>query len=268
MSCPLCLHTGKENMNDIIVRIQKGEADLLPVLWDLCKDTIRAAARKRYRHSGGTGGVDRYGCEIDDYMNAAYIAVAECAAKYDTSGDVPFLAYLQMYFLRKEFQIAAGVRLPRQKEDAMHHAERFDDMAVDGMDIFDAIAGDDNTERAATDHVYQEGLRRHLIAMIDELPQAEAEEIRAAFFGKLSTQARADELDVTVDEIRRRRTSGLEHLRSIADHTRKGAALQRFVDTTTNFAAYVGVKQFQNTRTSAPEMLAIIRERRMQNGKD
>ena len=250
-------------MNDIIRRIQQGEAELISVLWDLCADTVRIAARKRYRKKGGSGGLDASGNEVSDYIQAGYIAVAEAAAKFDTTGEVPFLAYLQKYFLRKEFQVTSGMRSEKQRADLLRRSVRFDDLSDDDRDYLELVAGDEDTEEAATDPAFRDGLRQQLLDMVGELPPDEAEEIRAAFFDGKSAQERADDIGVTVDEIRRRRARGIDHLRGILDRTRKGKQLQRYIDEGTNFSLHVGIQQFRSTHTSSVEALAEIRDRNL-----
>ena len=249
-------------MIDLVKQIQGGRADLLPVLWEMTKAYIEKAARKRHRQASGSGSMDRHGAEVQDYQQAGFIALTRAVEKYDAEKGIPFLAYLQFY-LKTEFDIAAGRRSQKQRHDPIHTAERLEDpIDEDGTELQEIIPGGVDPADLAQKKIDNAGLRIQLEDLISMLPAPQAIEVRASFFDGKTAEERARESGIPISQIRSRLYRGVENLQGLMDRTRKGQELMQFLDTTTPWASFSGLRHFTETGASAVEALAMQRERR------
>ena len=91
---------------ELAVKIQNGELSLMESLWGNVERMVAWYANRIMHILQGLGGV-----EIGDLINSGYIALDHAVKTYEV--DKSSFSTWFMYFLRREFAIAAGYRTKR-----------------------------------------------------------------------------------------------------------------------------------------------------------
>lgn len=103
----------KMQTNEELVRcIQTGERDKLVILWE---QVHRLAIKTANRWIAATPG---RGLEIEDYLQAAFIALISAVERFDMAYEGKFTTLYSVY-LRKEYAAADGLISERQRRDPL-----------------------------------------------------------------------------------------------------------------------------------------------------
>lgn len=166
---------------ELVARIQNGEGDKLQELWEAARRFVLKQALGRVERLEGRRGVD-----VDDLMQAGFIALMDAANNFDASAGVAFLTWYG-FKLKTAFQEAAGCRTKRQMMELIDQAVSLETPLTDEEDA--ALLGDtipDPEAERAFDAVAEGDRARHLHNALESalatLPPEEADALRAKFF--------------------------------------------------------------------------------------
>ena len=231
-------------------RIQNGETDLIPTLWEQVQRFIYREAYRRYRATDGLGGV-----EVDDLVQSGYIALVEAVAYFQPDGEYKFLSYLGNS-LKTAFAEAGGYRT--SKRDALNDADSLDAPIAEDNDTTkgDMLADPVDQYEDAERRIWLEQLRAAMGKAMDELPPEWREVLRRYYWGGESLEEISAATGIHKNNVNNRRNKGLRHLRRNVQRY----GLDQFVEDRTPYFARVGVESFNTTHTSAVELAVIRRE--------
>ena len=240
---------------ELAYRIQQGETELIPQLWDQVVKFITAKAGEYISHRRQNG----WHCDgdADDLINQAFFGflMAIKTFKPETSS---FLGILNLA-IKTSFSEAAGYRRPTQRSDCAHIAVSGDAViGDDGFSLFDVISDDqaDPAERV-TETLYIEQLRATLDEAMKQLPDKQERILRARYYGELTQSEIAKDLGCTSSNVGRLEQSALSALYA----ARFQNGLDQYLEENTNWYLHVGPKRFRNSRTSSVEEITFQREK-------
>lgn len=242
---------------ELAVRIKAGERDRLLELWGQVRDLIAWYAVRRYHAAPGLGGV-----EVDDLIQAGFIAMVEAVESFDPGAGCKFSMYLRLP-LKNAFAEAGGYKSEKQKLDPLHRCDSLDrpineagDTTLGEMQLAPDCYED--VER----RIWLEQLRAALDRAMEDLPADWREILARRYYQGQSQQAVAEEMHVKKTDVKGRERKALDRLH----HDRRRNHLDQFrveraVDLATPWFLHVGPEAFAATGTSAVEKLVMKRER-------
>lgn len=249
-----------EENEKLVARIQDGEDRLMLRLWENAERFVKWRANRLIYALGG-----RYGVEVGDLVSAGYLAIVKAAKTYDAESGAKFITWFN-YHLSNAFAEACGFRT--SKEDTLNSClsldAQLDASDPDGDTLLDvqpdprSSDGYDAVDRL----IYNEQLQRVLDAALSELPEAEADAIRLAFFTSCTEEEAAARLDVKRTEFHSLKNRGLTALRT----GKQAPVLREF-----NFYSGVSFHSWKKDRMSVEERYVIMkdqRERRERHDQD
>ena len=243
---------------ELAARIQAGEKELLPVLWDQVRRFVAKMAARRYILTNGYGGV-----EIEDLIQSGFLALCEAVERFQAGGDYKFLAYLDKC-LKKAFSEAGGYRSNRQFNDPLHGCASLDTPLGDDPDgdtLGDLQADPRDRIEEADRRIWLAQLRAAVVNALNDLPPEQRETLRRRYWDGLTLEEAAAEEGVTVYAIRAREKKALQMIRQRRRLAGFSEEYQAYIDERTPWFMQVGISTFNNTHSSAVEELAVCRER-------
>lgn len=247
-------------IENLVIRIQNGEMDLMPELWENVHRFIAWRARQLLATISNHGGA-----EVDDLVNSGYFALLDAVRTYNPE-ESGFCSWLSVH-LRNTFSEATGFRTMTQKNDLLRYAVSLstplDEKSGDVLgDILEDPEGDSGFERVEQD-IYVEQLRAALQEQIERLPLPQAETIRHRYFNGSTYAEIGCLLDISTSRAQQLEYEAIRKLRE--PETRK--RLEAFVEGRTPYYLQTGPEAFQRTHTSAVEEIVFLRERLRRYGE-
>lgn len=248
----------KERIAELVSLIQNGHDEYILPLWENVERLISRYANK-YLVCLSANGTVPGGVEKEDLEQAGYFAILNALSNYDPSKGA--FSTLLVYYLRREFQKAAGIDGNRKREP-LNYSLSLDapvnDDEPEGETRLDFISDPRDYYSGIDESIFQEQLHKALETALDTIPAKEADVLRAEYWqGKKQTEI-AEEMGVTDERVRQLRNGGLRHIRNSSAR----AQLEKILDMETPFYKNVSVEHFTRTHTSAVEAVAIWREKR------
>lgn len=244
---------------ELVLKIQSGERDRLPELWDQVERFVaNRAQRLMTLYANGymtnTGGV-----EFDDLYNSGYIALVAAVDTYKPDSEMQFIGWFA-FALQTAFGNTGGWRL--HKNDALRRAVSLDaPPSEDGGEDVRALAEFVEDPSAAQslqgveDSIYHDQLHAALERAMEQLTDEEKACIQRRYWGGCTLQEAGGSRLEEKALIKLRRPAVRRELES-------------YVDNRTPYYLRVGVETYQNTRESAVEKIVFIRERIRGQAKD
>lgn len=231
-------------------RIQEGETELLPTLWEQVHRFIYREARRRYCATSRMRGV-----EIDDLIQSGYIALVEAVAHFKPDVEYTFLTYLGRT-LKTAFAETCGYKT--SKCDPLNAADSLDAPLTDDTDTTkgDMLADPVDQYEDAERRIWLEQLQKAMGKAMDKLPPEWRDVLRRYYWQGQTLEEISAATGIHRNNVNNRRNKGLRQLRR--NISRYG--LDQFVEDRTPYYARVGVESFNATHTSAVELAAIRRE--------
>lgn len=206
--------TQAETLCRLALLVQGGDTRAELPLWAAVERFAHQQAHRTFVLSHGRGGVD-----LDDLMQAAFLAMLQAAKTYDPAAGAGFLHHLTFY-LRTAFASLCGYRTSRRNplDDCLSIDAPI--TGADGDDSDDAYADtlpDSSASEAfldAEEHVFTEQLHGALDAAIDRhLSPRTAEVVRRLYWdGEQQTQVATD-LGISSQAVAAQHQKGLRDLR-------------------------------------------------------
>lgn len=257
---------------ELVIKIQQGERDLLLVLWEQVRNFVVGVAMKWAKAEKPDAYFEAVSDFADDLIQSGFIALVEAVDAFDATQENKFLTLLGFY-LKKHFgQTCADAsgwsRYARSKKGAELHVYSLNaplkNSESDSLDEFgDFIADPKNDIADAEELIYQQELHTALERALGKLEPDEEQVIRAKYYEPDGpSQAAAEVIGAAKGQ------AGVLEQKALRK-MRQSKELDNFIEQRTPYFLHVGVTAFHSTNTSAVERIVEIRERmRLQKGEN
>ena len=162
------------------MRVQCGETELIPVIWERIEKLVNWYAKRFYNLLSAPQ------CDLEDLTQSGYIALVKAVNHYNPNADAKFSSYL-LFWLRQAFDDTAGLRRPR--DAMMHLGKSLDDPLSDESETVVADLIEDPTATAAFDEaerrIFNEQLHEALEGVLQMLDADEASVMRRRYYDGL-----------------------------------------------------------------------------------
>ena len=175
---------------ELAVLIQSGDKTRFLELWEQVKRFTWKQAQRKIRALDG-----RRGVEVDDLVQAGFIALVDTVRCYDASAGFAFMT-LYGIKLKAAFQMATGCRTERQRREPIDNAISIETPLTDeeNADVLGDLIPDPAAELAFDEIAENDRLRRLHDALEDALstlPSEQADALRMKYFAGCSADAKA-----------------------------------------------------------------------------
>lgn len=246
--------------------ISQGGNDMLERLWLNNKGIIHKTAWS-WSQSGPAADlpINEQKTLYEDLLQCGYLAVVDAYEHYnpEKGGFTTILGF----YLKKHFHnwcaSLSGWTTHQYREAAQNNVRVeslnrivYSDDPDEGTELGNLIPDPDDHFTDLVDRLYIEGLHGKLDKLLNRLKPNEAQAIRLKYYKNKTTEQIAEIMGLTVSRINQLLISGLRTLRQEAIKS----DLAEYVDRNTDYYARVSVDAFQNTGTSAVELIVMRRE--------
>lgn len=250
---------------ELVIRIQSGEMDLMGELWGQVERYVMSKASKldfmlatmqnrSYNSKTATGVLEQ-----GDFCNAGYEALVKAVETYNPEMELPFLPWFMLY-LKTAFAEATGYRTKKDRMDPLKNALSLDkplDDEAGGASLGD-IVPDAKATATLTDieeRVWLEQLREAMKGVLAELPDEQSTVLRQRYYDQRTLAGTALQMGTTVEEVRKLENKGIKALRRYKLANR----IRPFYD----FDCYAGtgLNAFRHTGLSVQERYLIQKEK-------
>lgn len=236
----------------------KADAEIMAALWDAVERFIKVQAARRISLTGTLGGA-----EIEDLVQAGYIALFEAVQIYDQDNENSSFLSLLSLRLRSVFADCQGIRSSRR--DPLNYATSLDapinEAQCDDSELTRAdLIADQRAEDAfseAENRLFVQDLHRALFRALDALPAASREIIKARYFECRTQKEIARSRGVSSESVRQVEKNGLRQMRRQASKF----GIDRFVEMQTVYYTHCGLSYMRRTGQSPTEKTVFDRER-------
>lgn len=236
---------------ELAARIQAGERELIPELWEQVRRFVWQQAQRRYVLTDGYGGV-----EVEDLAQSGFLAVLEAVEDFKPEGDYKFLTYLG-YRLKNAFAEAGGYR--KRKRDPLNNCTSLDTPLDDSQDsdtLLDLQADPANYMEDAERRIWLEQLLAALERPLADLTDEQRETLHRRYWLNQTLEGSAAASGVDKEIVIKRERTALKQIRK----RKHQYGLDQFVEERTPYYTHVGVSAFNATHTSAVELAVLKRE--------
>lgn len=244
---------------ELAYRIQQGQKEYIPQLWDQSKRFAYLQARKYYTEKKDLCTVA--GVTLEDLEQQSYFAFVQAIEYYSPASGYKFLTFLR-YPLQKEFNSITGMRTASGRKSILKAAVSLEQpLTSDDEELtLEDITEDCTATQAFTDcieRIYQEELHEALQDCLDRLTERQRKVITCVYYGNMTYAEAAKEAGCkTPQAASEAKRSGLHAMRNGWFQSR----LKEFAqDIITSRAMYhSGFTAWKNKGMSAPEY-AVLR---------
>jgi len=243
---------------ELAVLAQKGDQAAMLQLWNQVQRFVKMKALRRLPKGGNTSRV-----ELDDLMQAGYLATVGAVKDYDSASGYTFLTFLANH-LKTAFAVALGIRTSRR--DAILQAVSLDAPLSSSNQDGDKLTIEDTLEapdaEAAFENVLDWMEAQHVHAVIMEqmknIDERQADVIRKHYLCGLTLPQVAVQTNYPLKNVQQQKNAGIRQLRRLPAIRKLKQEL--YADENTDFYLRIGVTSFQSGSGSAVELLAERRD--------
>ena len=196
---------------EIAVRIQAGETELMEQLWAGVEKLVRWKAKRV-----GDGAEHKCGVNSEDLYQCGYLAMVAAVETYKPV-DGSFAGWL-MFYLKTAFAEATGRRTTKDRMEPLNNAVSLDKPLGDEADgvsfgdlMSDPVAA--ATMDAVEEKLWQEQLCETMEEVLAALPDEQRAVLRCRFYEGQTLAAAAERLGTTAEEVRKLEGNGIRELR-------------------------------------------------------
>lgn len=246
--------------------ITKGGDNVPELLWENNQGIIRRVAW-HWSHTGRASDlpVNEQKTLYEDLIQCGYLAVVDAYEHYEPSKG-SFNTLLGFY-LKKHFGTwcasLSGWTLHQYRSLEENHVTVDSlnrpvgaDNPSEAIELGDLIADPDNPFEELETRLYLESLHNELEKLLNRINPSEARAIRLRYYEDKSINRIAEIMNRTPSRVGQLLVNGLRDLQREA----KNSKIMEYVEFKTDYYAHVSVDKFQNTNTSAVELIVIRRE--------
>lgn len=261
---------------ELVEKIQQGERDLLPQLWEQVERYVYKRAK---RWAAAVENV-----EIEDLVQSGYLALDAAVNSFDPEKETSFITFFT-YSLKRQFMdtcasgsgwsIGTFQRAYEEKRKRFQHKraglpvpeKKMINMDISSLNVRlseepgsnemgNFIADPNDLIGDAEERIFQQQLHDKLEEAMDTLEQEERRAIKLQYYQELDRKGVAEELGVSYERARSIEASAMRKLRSPLIT----AELESYIERRTPYFLHVGVEAFHSSGTSAVERIVMLRE--------
>lgn len=237
---------------ELAVRIQTGERELIPQLWEQVRRFVYKKAMQRFALSDVKDGVD-----VEDLAQSGFFALLKAIEDFQPEGEYKFTTYLT-YHLKNAFAEVCGYKT--SKRDPLIDCTSLDTPLGDDSDsdtLLDLQADPSDLIGNAEHRIWLEQLRETMSKAISALPQEQQATIACRYWKGLTLEETGAALGVNRTQANQYERKALN---ALAKNKYKNG-LAQFVEERTLYYTHVGIAAFTATKTSAVEKIVLAREK-------
>ena len=237
---------------EMTIKIQAGERDLLLPLWEQNKGFIAQQAIRRIYATDGLGGVD-----TEDLIQSGFFALLNAVQSYKPDSGYKFTTFLT-YHLKTSFAEAAGYR--SSKRDPLLSCVSLDtplDDSPDADTLLDLQPDERDLIDDAEQRIWIEQLHAALDRAMQQLPELEQKTLASHYWEGHTREEVGNIFGLDYKSVLSLENKAINRLRQ-SRHRRE---LEQYIDDRTPYYQFVGLAQFNTTQTSTVERAVIVRER-------
>lgn len=268
---------------ELVAKIQAGERDLLPVLWEQVRRFVAKIAR-RWANAAINKGI----CiEVDDYIQSGYLALDEAVDKYNTAeateiiqeqdGDdevteckssfINFLSfYLKKYFLQLSADASGWSRGAYQSKKVPFVTSLNAPLAPgddESGELEDFIPDPSDGYADTEEQIYHQQLHDKLEEALDTLEPDARRTVELRYYEDKTLEQVADVMGISRERVRQREAQALTRLR----RPEISRELENFIDLRTNYYLHIGVASFNTTGMSSVDRIVELRDEMMRHAE-
>lgn len=235
---------------ELVAKIQSGERDRLPELWEQVERFVANRAQRLMTLYANGYMTNTGGLEFDDLYNSGYIALVAAVDTYKPDSEMQFIGWFA-FALQAAFGNTGGWRA--HKNDALRRAVSLDappseDGGEDDGSLAMLIEDPSAAQglQSAEDSIYLDQLHAALERALQRLPKTEGDAIRGKYF---------EGRELSRDE-KNAEHRGMSKLINPAIH----AELLQYIEDHTPYYLHVGIQTQRNGGESAVEKIVFKRD--------
>ena len=244
---------------ELAVRIQSGQRELIPQLWEQTKGFVKLSAKKYY--TTAVVSRDNVGCELEDLIQEGFFALLNSIKCFKPESGYTFLTFMKLP-LREAFSRVMGTRREWDRRKLEHSAISLEAPAISNGDVtlLDIVSKrttseDTYDEDAGIRSVYQRQLHSALEKSLALLTERQENVIRDRYYKGLTQKEIADMTGCLSSTISTLESNALQKMYS----TRLQTGLDQYVNERTNYYQKIGITRFRTTWISAVENIVLQR---------
>ena len=237
----------------LVLLIQEGNKELIPVLWDKNMPFVRKKARgyyEKYKNRCQLSGV-----EYEDLFNQGYIAFIKAIDYYKKDSEYKFITFIN-FPLKRAFNEAMGIHNGECHKPLNNSVSLNEKSNEEGETTLEDIIPDnsENYEKVINE-VYIEQLHNALEKSISTLPERQGKVIREIYFNNKTLSELADNMGLCKESIRQIKNNGLKGLRK----QKSLQYIEEYREDIINMVAYrhIGLTSYNSNMTSQTEKAFI-----------
>jgi RNA polymerase sigma factor (sigma-70 family) len=243
---------------ELAVQAQQGDKNAEWQLWQQVERLVKKIALRRLPTDGSTNRTD-----IDDLMQAGYIAMLNAVKDFDPESGFMFTTYLSNH-LKNAFSREQGIKTTRR--DALLQAISMDAPLQVSEDMTLADTLTDHSESAfdrVVDNVATQQTYDIVMQYVNKLEPRQGNVIRLHYCSGLTFRQIADQINVSYERVHQIEQNGMRKLRAFPEIRKIGQEL--YADEHSNFFLHISIEAFQSGAGSAVENIAERRDRIFNN---
>ncbi len=244
---------------ELVQLIKAGQSNLTGELWEQVKKLVIWIVSKSYLPKDGSSRI-----ELDDLVQAGFLAMMEAVDDYDTASGCTFTTFLSNH-LKSACRDVLGIRTNKQARDPVHRALSLSQPVSTGGET-DLTLGDsiqDESLKYQFDDLIEEVARsedcQKIFGEVEKLDPIEQAVFKDRFFYGRKIADIASLRKLKVREIENTLTRSLGKIRHTG--TVRLMSKEYRLDQATNFYRQKGLQGFKNSFSSVVEDLVTRRER-------
>lgn len=235
------------------MRIQAGERELIPQLWNQIERFVCWKANRVINEAALFGGV-----EFMDLYQSGFLAMCDAVERFKPENGL-FITLFNLC-LKTAFAEACGYRTETQKRDPLHTAARLE-VPLDGGDansdtMLDMVPDPSDAYQDADQKIWCEQLHDELETALNSLPAKQGQVLRRRFYDDLSVRECGEAMGCGAAEARKLERKARYTLR----WGKASDRLRCFLELRTNYFDNVGPAAFIRTHESGVERQVFRRD--------
>ncbi len=173
---------------ELVILIQSGHDDLLPMLWEqverfVCQQANKWVLAWKNRH-----------VEFEDLYQSGFLAVIQVVQTYEEGNDANFLTWLN-YPLKTAFSEVAGCWTKKQRLDPLNSTSSLDaplEYDTDDLTVGNMVSDAVDYYLEADRRIFLEQLHDALEQSLDQLPEEQSATLRLRFYQDMTFKEAAE----------------------------------------------------------------------------
>lgn len=252
---PFYIKDGRMSNEELTKAIQSGEYERMEQLWTQCRGFVYQQANRWAR-----AWANRPDFDIDDLMQAGYIALCEAVRGFQEEKGHSFISYLAFH-LKTEFARCAGCRTPAQAKEPLNHATSLDAPAYNDPENDTTIGENIPVVEPGFEIIEEDIFNQQIASLLDQaldtLPEKQREVIEMYYLRRFTYLKIAELLECSHSRAGQLVKDGLKRLRN----GKYAPLLSEIYYGDRNYYKHTSYSAWKYSGTSSPERELLWKER-------